>query len=226
MLINIQSLAEQLGKSPQKRVLPNGKEIEQITWEGNDLKEINHLLHNKTAEFPEHIKIDGAAPAWLVAGLCHELHPCSCSINTPQGYVPVGCKSPRGEGFGDNLQFNLKEADGWTIVEAIQKDSSTPLDLSKLTDMEPPELPMGSKIILSGRMPNVVMCNLANAYQHQSKAIGFYQPGTGATIAITHDPSIELGSCIPEKTVTSAEDKDILNQICTTRPATHPSFKK
>lgn len=210
-VLNISNLAQACNKTPVKRTLPNGKKVEQITWEGSDMKKINQLLHN--ADKPEHVKIDGAAPAWLVAGICHELHPSSCSVNAPQGYMPVGCKPPKGTGSGENLQFQAKQAGDWTIIEASQKDSSIPLDLSELSNIEPPEIEMGSKVILSGKMPNVAMCNIASAYQHKTKAIGFYQPNIGATVSITHDPGIELGSVVPDKFIKQEERCIKLNKL-------------
>ena len=203
-ILSISNLADACNKTPVKRTLPNGREVEQVTWEGKDMEKINQLLHN--TEMPEHVKIDGAAPAWLVAGICHELHPSSCSVNTPQGYIPIGCKPPNGAGSGENLQFQTKQAGDWTIIEVSQVDSSVPLDLNKLSDIEPPEIEMGSKIILSGRMPNVAMCSLADAYQHKAKAVGFYQPNVGATVSITHDSEIELGSVVPDELI-KQEDK-------------------
>lgn len=220
-ILNISDLADACSKAPIKRTLPNGKEIEQITWEGSDMKTINQLLHEK--DKPEHVKIDGAAPAWLVAGICHELHPSSCSVNTPQGYMPVGCKPPNGAGSGENLQFQSKQSGDWTVIEVSQKDSSIPLDLNKLSDMEPPEIEMGSKVILSGRMPNVAMCSMANAYQHKAKAIGFYQPNVGATVSITHDPEIELGSVVPDELIKQEERRTKLNNLV--NPTQNPISK-
>lgn len=216
--LTISALAEECGKKPQKVTLPNGREVEQITWEGEDLKKINQLLHD--IEKPEHVQIDGAAPAWLVAGICHELHPSHCSVNTPQGFIPVGCKSPRGEGYGENIQFKTKQAGDWVLIECQQTDPSIPLDLNKTGDIEPPEVPMGSKVILSGRMPNVVMCSMAQAYQHRTKAVALYQPGVGATVAITHDPSVELGSIVPENLIKKEELKTkIQNQVTINNPS-------
>jgi CRISPR-associated Csx3 family protein len=220
-ILNISDLADACSKAPIKRTLPNGKEIEQITWEGSDMKTINQLLHEK--DKPDHVKIDGAAPAWLVAGICHELHPSSCSVNTPQGYIPVGCKPPNGAGSGENLQFQSKQSGDWTVIEVSQKDSSIPLDLNKLSDIEPPEIEMGSKVILSGRMPNVAMCSMANAYQHKAKAIGFYQPNVGATVSITHDPEIELGSVIPDELIKQEERRTKLNNLI--NPTQNPISK-
>lgn len=210
-VLTISGLADVCNKTPTKRTLPNGKEVEQITWEGADMKKINQLFHG--AEMPEHMKIDGGAPAWLVAGICHELHPSACSVNTPQGYVPVGCKAPNGAGSGENLQFKVKQAGDWTLIEASQVDTSVPLDLSKVSDIEPPEIPMGSKVILSGRMPNVAMCSIAEAYQHKAAAVGFYQPNVGATVSITHDPAVELGLVVPDEIIKKEEKRTKLNDL-------------
>jgi len=196
-VISIPALARELSKEPVKRTLPNGREVEQIVWEGEDLISISRLLHNSSGEMPEHVKIDGAAPAWLVAALAHECHPRSVSLNSPDGFVPVGCRKPAGAGAGANLEFSVEEKDnGWLLVTCQQADPSVPLDPADLSEVAPPAVPMGARVILSGRMPNWLAASLAMSYHGVAKAVALFQPGTGATVAWTHSKEARLGEVI------------------------------
>ena len=206
--LSISKLATYFGKEPVKRTLPNGKEVEQIVWEPKDMVMINQELHNnKEVTHAGTINIDGAAPAWLVAGIAHECHPASCTASTPQGKIPIGCKPPDGKGEAENISFLVAEENGWKTIHAEQKDPSVPLSLQDIGNWTPPEIEMGSQVILSGRMPNVAMASLAQAYQHKAKAVGFLQPGVGSTVSITHSPEIALGTVIPESNISNKKEK-------------------
>lgn len=197
-ILSIPALAQALGKEPVKRILPNGREVEQIVWEGSDLAKIATLLHNCSADLPEHIKIDGPAPAWIVSALAHECHPQAVSLNSPDGFVPVGCGRPEGAGCGANLTFSVEEkGDGWLLVTCQQTDPSIPLNPADLGDVAPPAVPMGAKVILSGRMPNWLAASLAMAFHGIARAVALFQPGVGATIAWTHSKECALGEAIP-----------------------------
>lgn len=196
-ILSISTLAQALGKEKVERTLPNGMVVQQIVWEGSDLADISRLLHNASGEMPEVVKIDGPAPAWLVAALVHECHPRYCMVNSPDGFVPIGCRRPEGNGSGENLEFSLEtREDGWVVVTCQQADPSIPLDPKKLGEVTPPEVPMGAKVILSGRMPNWLAASLAMAYHGRAKAVALFQPGTGATVAWTHSQDVELGSVV------------------------------
>lgn len=196
-ILSISTLAQALGKEKVERTLPNGMVVQQIVWEGNDLVAISRLLHNNSGEMPEVVKIDGPAPAWLVAALVHECHPRHVQLNSPDGFVAVGCRRPEGNGSGENLEFSLEtRGDGWVVVTCQQTDPSIPLSPEKLGEVTPPELPMGARVILSGRMPNWLAASLAMAYHGRAKAVALFQPGTGATVAWTHSQEVELGSVV------------------------------
>ena len=196
-ILSTNVLAQALGKEKVTRTLPNGRVVEQIVWEGNDLAAISRLLHNASGEMPEVVKIDGPAPAWLVAALVHECHPRHCMANSPDGFVAIGCQRPEGNGSGENLEFSLEtREDGWVVVTCQQADPSIPLDPEKLGDVAPPEVPMGAKVVLSGRMPNWLAASLAMAYHGRAKAVALFQPGIGATVAWTHSQEVKLGSVV------------------------------
>lgn len=196
-ILSISALAQALGKEKVERTLPNGMVVQQIVWEGNDLVAISRLLHNASGEMPEVVKIDGPAPAWLVAALVHECHPRHVQVNSPDGFVAIGCRQPEGNGSGENLEFSLESReDGWVVVTCQQADPSIPLDPRKLGEVTPPEVPMGTKIVLSGRMPNWLAASLAMAYHGRAKAVALFQPGIGATVAWTHSQEVELGSVV------------------------------
>jgi CRISPR-associated Csx3 family protein len=185
-ILSIAKLAENLGIAKNDRG--------QYTWKGFDLPRVADVLHNRVAEMPEVVKVDGAAPAWLVAAIAHECHPMEVELNSPDGYIRVGCRKPEGNGMG--IAFNVSEReDGWVGVEAVL-DPSKPLAPSALTEIAPPLLPMGSKVILSGRIPNWLMASLVISYHGGTKAVACFQPGTGSTVCMTHSTDVELGTLI------------------------------
>lgn len=192
--ITISKLAEEIGKGEVERTLPSGKIVSQVCWEGADLVNIARLLHAQ--EKGAVVRIDGAAPAWLVTALVHECHPSAVQVNSPDGFIDIGCQKP-GEKSGENLEWKVEDGDdGWIIVTVQQLDPSVPLDPEDMGTWAPPTLPMGSKIILSGRMPNWGMASIAMSYHGTAKAVALFQPGTGSTVAWTHSKEVPLGSVI------------------------------
>jgi CRISPR-associated Csx3 family protein len=195
-VLGISALAKALEKAEVERELPNKKIIKQIVWEGSDLPKIAGLLHNHSAELPEIVKIDGAAPAWLVAALAHECHPRCVELNSPDGYIGVHGRRARGNGEG--VEFTVKNLeDGWTLV-SFALDPSKPLVPTDMDKIAPPELPMGAKVIISGRGPNWLVASLVMGYHGTTKAVACFQPGTGSTVVFTHSAEVELGAVIPE----------------------------
>lgn len=193
----IAELAVALGKQKVKKTLPNGKVIETIEWLGEDLRSLSRLLHSKSAEYAgKDVRIDGGAPGFLVAALVHELHPADVSVNSPDGFIPIRCQSPEGDGRGDNLRFRVEDRGDFTLVTAEQQDPSRPLDPAKLGEIAPPDVPMGTIVVLNGRMPHWLLASLGMSYHGRTKAVAANQPGLGATVFMTHSASVELGSMI------------------------------
>lgn len=172
----------------------NKNERGQYSWAGSDLPKLTELLHNRSAEMPEVVRIDGAAPGFLAVALAHECHPREVELNSPDGYVRVGCRKP--EGIGTGIEFRVSDGpDGYTVVEGVL-NPSVPLKPEQLLQIAPPILPMGSKVILSGRIPNWLMASLAMAYHGAVKAVATFQPGVGATVAMTHSAEVNLGELV------------------------------
>ena len=196
IILEISNLATEIGKKMKEITLPNGKVISTIQWEGADLIALSRLLHNSSADLPEHVMINGGAPAWLVTAIVHECHPRSVSLNSPDGYVAVGCQKPAGDGAGAGLEFTVERHEDYVLVTAQQEDPSVPLDPKDLGNVAPPAVQMEDVIVLSGRMPNWMMASFAMSYHGIAKAVACFQPGVGATVALTHSASVELGSLI------------------------------
>ena len=196
-VLTIANLATALGKQEVSRTLPNSKVISQIVWEGADLVRIAELLHNQSSELPEVVKIDGAAPAWLVSAITHECHPRMVALNSPDGYINVGCRRPCGNGEG--IGFKVEDhPHGWSLV-TFELDPSAPLAPVDLDRIAPPDLGnLGAKVIISGRGPNWLVASLAMSYHGRAAAVACFQPGTGSTVVWTHTSGVQLGDVIPE----------------------------
>jgi CRISPR-associated Csx3 family protein len=120
------------------------------------------------------------------------------ALNSPDGYVEVEGHRARGDGEGP-VEFKVRPhttEEDWTVVE-FALDPSTPFDPARLGEVVPPELPMGSKVILSGRGPNWLVASLVMGYHGTTKAVATFQPGTGSTVCMTHSAEVELGRVIP-----------------------------
>lgn len=193
-MINISKLAEAIGKVSEEITLPNGKVVSSIKWDGSDLSLVSKHLHN--TYMGSVVQVDGAAPAWLVAAITHELHPSEVELNSPDGYVRIGCQKPHGEGSGENLEFATTREGNILTVTCQQKDPSIPLSPAYLWAVTPPECNMGDTVILSGRMPNWLTCSLAMSYHGRAKAVACFQPGVGSTVCWTHSQDVALGSVL------------------------------
>ena len=191
-MITISELAEAIGKVKEEVTLPNGRVVSSIKWDGSDLQLISKHLHNN--HMGNVVKVDGAAPAWLVAAITHELHPSEVELNSPDGYVRVGCQKPNSDFGGANLEFSTQREGNILTVTCQQADPSIPLSPADLWAVTPPMCDMGDVVVLSGRMPNWLTCSLAIAYHGRAKAVACFQPGVGSTVCWTHSQDVALGS--------------------------------
>jgi CRISPR-associated Csx3 family protein len=193
-MIKINELAEAIGKMPEMVILPNGTEVKSIKWAGSDLSKVANHLHN--TYLGETVQVDGAAPAWLVAAITHELHPSKVELNSPDGYVPVGCMKPLDDGHGANLEFKTTRNGNVLTVLCQQVDPSIPLRPQDLPMVAPPACQFSDVIVLSGRMPNWLAASLAMSYHGSCKAVALFQPNVGATVCWTHSTNVVLGSTL------------------------------
>jgi CRISPR-associated Csx3 family protein len=193
-VLNIANLAKILGKAEEDLELPGGRKVKTIAWKGSDLVKIHDLMHNQSAKLPALVKVNGSAPAWLVTALVHECHPMTVAVNSQQGYVTVACQLPKGTGAGMK-GWAITQKDDWTQVEFSLDGELSP---GQLVSVVPPEVPMGTKIIVSGRGPLWLAAAVAMAYHGVAKAVACLQPKVGATVCITHTKEITLGTVIPE----------------------------
>lgn len=198
--LTIDALAQALGKQKIERELPDGRKVIQLVWEGSDLHLIADLLHNRSAELPQVVDIDGPAPAWLVTALAHEVHPSYARLNSPDGFVPVGCGgNPAGDGEG--IAWTKTEigtvGNGRKLVKVeFQIDPSRPFNKEDLLKVIPPAVGLSDVVVLSGRGPNWLVASIAMAYHGRSAACAPFQPGTGSTVAWTHVADVPLGDII------------------------------
>lgn len=195
-VFSIPALAQELGKQEQERALTSGKVVRQIIWTGEDLVQIAAMLHDRSAELPDPTDIDGAAPAWLVAALVHECHPRSVRLNSPDGFIAIGCKRPVGDGEGcgwTRTEIGVAGKDRKLFKVEFQLNPSVPLAPAALNTISPPEVEFADVVVISGRGPNWLTASIAMAYHGRAAALACFQPGTGATICWTHVADVSLG---------------------------------
>lgn len=193
-ILELSQVGKAAGKT-EETVLKGGKESKQIVWRGSDLNKIANLIKNVLDYLPSVLRINGFATAFVICALANLLRPRKISVNSPDGYVTIGCNLPSGEGSGISFR-TAEEKNGWNCV-SFQLNPSSPLHPTDLNNIAPLELPSDSKIILSGRGPNWLFTSLAMAYCDSAKAIACFQPGVGSTVAITNCTEVKLGDLIP-----------------------------
>lgn len=196
--ITVDELANQLGKAKEKRTLPNGKDVEQVIWRGEDIVKVDEILRTMSAN-PGAYVLDGPAPAFLGVAFVHGLHPQGVSLNDPRlGPVGIAGRKPEGAGIGKNLKFSVKENGEFSFVE-FEVVGGT-FDVADLDGVRPPVVNTQKGVVISGRGPNWLVSSLAMGY-HTARWVALWQPGSGATVAMTHHPSRKLGDNISDETV-------------------------
>lgn len=195
-MIDIESLAADIGMEAKEQTFPNGTVRKSLLWNQETLlkavKEVNHLSSEGKP-----VKINGAAPAWLVSALCHTVHPCPVSIFVPQinKYVDIP-KLERGEANPEGeVGFKVTEKGDAVLVEYNMElpDGFTTYDENNLSKVVVPDIPNGKAVYLSGRAPNYLTVAIAEAYAHTNSSVSLNQPGFGYTCSITHSRNKKLG---------------------------------
>lgn len=195
-IIDIQELGAKIGMEEKEQKLPNGKVINTLLWDQENLlkavKEVSHF-----SEEGKSVIITGAAPAWLVSALTHAVHPCPVSVYVPQIGKNVdipnliqGEKNPEGE-----VNFKVAKKGESILVEYNMElpEGFTSYDENNVTKVVVPEIPQGKDVYISGRGPNYLTVAIAEAYAHTNSSVSLFQPGIGYTCSITHSRNKKLG---------------------------------
>lgn len=203
--ITTANLALILGKAEVERTLPNGKLVSQLVWEGTDLPLLQERVFGPLAAAGnEPVCLDGPAPAWLATAFVHGVHPRCAQVNDPRlGAVDIFAPKPSGSGEGRNLQFRMIETESFTFVE-FEIEGGV-FDVADLPTVHGPMVNPQKGVVISGRGPNWLMATLAMGY-HTTRWVACWQPGSGATCAMTHHPSMALGTVISEVEVRKARE--------------------
>lgn len=195
-IIDIQELGAKIGMEEKEQKLPNGKVINTLLWDQENLlkavKEVSHF-----SEEGKSVIITGAAPAWLVSALTHAVHPCPVSVYVPQIGKNVdipnliqGEKNSEGE-----VNFKVAKKGESILVEYNMElpEGFTSYDENNVTKVVVPEIPQGKDVYISGRGPNYLTVAIAEAYAHTNSSVSLFQPGIGYTCSITHSRNKKLG---------------------------------
>lgn len=194
--IDISELGKQIGMEAKEQTLPNGKIVNTLVWDSENLvKAVEAVKHLSSEGKP--VRITGQAPAWLVSALTHTVHPCPVGVYMPAIGKDVaipqlahGEKNPEGE-----VAFKTTEQGNSILVEYNMDlpEGITTYDENNLSKVVVPNIAAGKAVYLSGRGPNYLTVAIAEAYAHTNSSVSLFQPGVGYTCSITHSRDKKLG---------------------------------
>lgn len=192
--IDIMELGKSIGMEEQEKTLPNGKVINSLVWDQENLKKAVNEVKGLSGE-GKPVRITGAAPAWLVSALTHTVHPCPVSVYIPtkNKYVDIpqltkGEPNPEG-----GIDFQVTEKGEAVLIEGEISHESRIYEEDDLSKVVVPEVPHGKEVYISGKLPNYLTVAIAEAYAHTNSSVSLNQPGIGYTCSITHTRSKSLG---------------------------------
>jgi len=200
----VDGLAELIGKVKEERKLANGQDVMQMCWRGEDLCQLAEKVYMGISSTPGKYLLDGPAPAWMSLGFVHGCHPQAACLNDPRlGAVEIVGRKPSysAEGEGKNLKFTVNETEDFTLVE-FEIIGGT-FDVADLENVRAPKVNQMKGVVLSGRGPNWLVAQIGMAY-HTTRWVACWQPGQGATVAMTHHPERKLGEIISDEQVKAA----------------------
>jgi CRISPR-associated Csx3 family protein len=152
---------------------------------------LDELLRAKGFGARDHIIFDGPTPAFVVLALVHAVHPGYSSLNDPRiGAIPIQVLKPTGKGSGP-VDFIVTEKEDHFLIEFT---CSPTFAVEELKNVIPPDV-SGKGLVISGRGPNWLTVSLAMAYHAKARWVGCFQPGVGATVAMTHS-DMPLGTLL------------------------------
>ena len=194
--IDIAELGAKIGMEPKEQTLPNGKIVNSLVWDSENLvKAVEAVKHLSSEGKP--VRITGQAPAWLVSALAHTVHPCPVGVYMPTIAKDVqipqlahGEINPEGE-----VSFKTTEKGNSILIEYNMDlpEGITTYDENNLSKVVVPEVSAGKAVYLSGRGPNYLTVAIAEAYAHTNSSVSLFQPGVGYTCSITHSRDKKLG---------------------------------
>lgn len=194
--IDIAELGAKIGMEPKEQTLPNGKVVNSLVWDSENLiKAVEAVKHLSSEGKP--VRITGQAPAWLVSALAHTVHPCPVGVYMPtidkDVQIPQlahGEINPDGE-----VSFKTTEKGNSILIEYNMDlpEGITTYDENNLSKVVVPEISAGKAVYLSGRGPNYLTVAIAEAYAHTNSSVSLFQPGVGYTCSITHSRDKKLG---------------------------------
>jgi len=194
--LNVEKLAVEVGKVETTKTLPNGRVVTGLDWSGEDLKLTAGVLHNISGQLPALVDINGRMPGFLALHLVHEVHPSHARINSPDGFVGIGCLKPEGAGRGcgwEIRELGKTESGRRMVWVEYTLSADIPFNPADLETVAPPEIEMGDVVVLSGRGPLWAMASVGMSYHGTAAAVAPWQPGVGATVSWTHVADVELG---------------------------------
>ncbi|MEI7653548.1 MAG: CRISPR-associated protein Csx3 [bacterium] len=194
-MLKLERLAEDLGKPISSKKFPNGVVVNHIVWEAADL--LSCRDHLASHVIPETVYIDGFMTVWHVDALVEFLQPRRVLLNSPDGYVQVGCHPPANGGAGVQcwISRTMKPTSSGRPVVWVefQLDPSFPFKPEDLGTVAPPEVEQGAIVILSGRGPKWLVSSVSQAYKGHAAAVACFQPGVGATVSWSRVEDVALG---------------------------------
>lgn len=97
--------------------------------------------------------------------------------------------------MGDEINFSTEEAGEYTLVKF---DFEGIIDPGILTTIDPPSVEPTKGVIISGRGPIWLYCNLIHHY-HPTKFIATHDPRLGGAVIVeSHSKSYKVGTVIKE----------------------------
>lgn len=195
--IDLADIINSINKQKEEIKLPNGSKKTDYNWRGSDLPAIDAHLRGIGLGRADHVIVTNVRVGWLVLAIVHGVHPAFCSLADDKvegGSVPIGCADPAGDGSGNGIEFKTIDKGEYVLVEYNIPGGT--FDVKNLASVVPPAIPSGKGVVISGRGSNWLTVSIAMAYHGSAKWVGLFQPGVGATVAMTHSPERVLGDVI------------------------------
>jgi CRISPR-associated Csx3 family protein len=195
--IDLSDIINAIKKEKEEIKLPNGSKKVDYNWSGRDLPAIDEYLRSLGLGRADHVLVTNVRVGWLALAITHGVHPAFVSLADDKvegGRAAIGCADPSGTGKGEGIEFKVTDDKEEYVLVEYNIPGGT-FDIANLTSLAPPDI-RGKGVIISGRGSNWLTVSMAMAYHGSAKWVGLFQPGVGATVAMTHSPERKLGDVI------------------------------